>query len=216
MAGWGGDGGGAGREDDGVHEVGNAVRAGPRPREQRLVDRHGREDHDEGVEVGVGADLTPPSGVLEDGSGRLELGSDEALVDAAGHLGLAVDDGEQGAPRLHDDLVVEAPDGARLGDEVAAERAGVGVLVGGAADEEGERVDDEIALVRPPAIEGGLRGACRGGDGVEGQSVVADVAQHVDRCLEELLLAVTGDPRAAGRGARDGHIVHSPPRSALT
>src|SRR6478736_624715 len=78
------------REDDAVHELGDAVRPGSTSGEQRLVDRQGRQDHQQGVEVGVGADLTSLSGVLEDGAGGLELRGQEPLVDAVRQLWLTV------------------------------------------------------------------------------------------------------------------------------
>ncbi len=166
------------------------------------MDRQGRQDHQQGVEVGVGADLTALSGVLEDGAGGLELRGQEPLVDAARQLWLAVDDGEQGAPRADDDLVVEAPVGARLGEQVAAQAPGVGVLLGGAVDEQADGVDDEVALVRPAPVERRLGRPGGGGDGVEREPVVAGLAQDVDRRLEDLDLAVAGDARAARVCAR--------------
>src|SRR6476661_999539 len=199
-AGRGGEGGGARREDDAVHELGDAVRSGSSSRDQSLVDRQGRQDHEQGVEVGVVADLASLSGVLEDGAGGLDLRGQEPLVDAACQVGLAVDDGEQRPPRADDDLVVEASVGARLGEQVATQGAGVRILLGGAVDEQPDGVDDEVALVRPPPVERRLGRPGRGGDGVEGEPVVAGLTQHLDGRLEDLDLAVTCHPGTARVG----------------
>ena len=89
--------------------------------------------------------------------------------------------------------------GAGLGDEVAAQGAGVGVAVGLDPDHQLEGVDDEVDLARPAAVEGGLRRLGRAGDGVEVEPVVAHVGQRLERGLEDLPLAVALD---AGTGAR--------------
>ena len=65
------------------------------------------------------------------------------------------------------------------------------------------RVDDEAGLVGPAAVEGRLAGPGAAGDGVHGQSVVADVEQQLERGLEDLVLAVTLD---AGSSPGDGRL----------
>ena len=43
-----------------------------------------------------------------------------------------------------------------------------------------QRLDDQLGLAPPLAVEGGLAGTGAGGDGVHGQGVVADLAQQVE------------------------------------
>jgi hypothetical protein len=61
-------------------------------------------------------------------------------------------------------------------------------------------VDDQLGLSLPTPVERGLARPSLAGDGVEGELVVADVDEQPDGRVEDLLLALTGDPWPTGSG----------------
>ena len=136
------------------------------------------------------------SGALEDRAAHGRLGADDLLAEGGGELRVTTDGGEHTGERRHGAVVGEPSDAAEGGEQVAAQRAGVDRLVRSLLGQ--ERVDDEGDLAVPAAVERGLGGAGGGGHRVHRQAVVADLLEHLEGGVEDLLLAVALD---AGAGA---------------
>ena len=150
--------------------------------------RAGRGRRPRGARRGPGPARTP--GVRRRPSGR------RPLAERGGELGVPAD-GRQHAGEGGDRAVVgEAAHAAEGREQVAAQAAGVRDL--GLALLRDQGVDDQRHLAVPAAVERRLRGAGRGGDGVHGEAVVADLLEHLQGGVEDLLLAVALD---AGTGA---------------
>ena len=158
----------------------------------------GRSDQ---VEVDALAELAAVAGPLEDQPAHRGLGADDALAERGGELGVAADRGEHARERGDRAVVGEAADAAERREQVAAQGAGVGDLLGALRRE--QRVDDQRDLAVPAAVERRLRGARGRGDGVHGEPVVADLLEDLEGGVEDLLLTVALDARTSALGVAD-------------
>jgi hypothetical protein len=142
------------------------------------VDAHRGQQPGQQRQVGVLADLPALPGRPEHALGRGDLGLEDARADRRVQLLVAMDGREEGGEQLDGPVVPDPALGAGLGDEVAAQRPGVGIAVGLDAEHELQRVDEEVDLPGPAPVEGGLGGLGRAGHGVEGHPVPALLHQH--------------------------------------
>ena len=178
-----------GGQDDLVDHACHGLLVGGLPEHEAAVQDDPGQGRGEQVEIEVGGDLAAGTGPLEDPAGDVDLGLDHAGAELLGELRVVVQRGDHRGHQLRRAGVGEPAVAAGHLHEVVAEVAGVDVgdlqRLLGAQD----RVDHERGLGRPAPVERGLAGLGLGGHGVHRQLVVADAAEQVDRCVEDLLLA---------------------------
>src|SRR5580765_2177413 len=198
----------AGREQDLVDDVADVSLVGADALDEDPVEVHGGQDRRERAKVGVGAELAAGLGPAEHEQQVVGLGPDEPVHEQVLELGVAVQ-GREGRGEDAGQLVEHRGARAEHRLEVAEETAGVGglaVRAGRLVEEVLHGRHDQLGLALPLAVERGLAGPDVGGEGVEGEPVVADLDQQVDDAVEDLLLALALDAGAAGPvGGRGGH-----------
>ena len=201
-----------GGEDDLVDDPGDECLVGQLAQDVDAVEDDAGQGRGEQVEVDV-AGISPRSRA-------------RSKIDA-GQRGLGADDVACGTPsansRSREIAVITLAKVATVRSSVrppwpqnASSRsprsvAGVRGLRGALGREQG--VDDEADLAVPAAVERRLGGLGPGRHGVHREPVVADVAEHLEGGVEDLLLAVTLDPRSGDRGLGTG-VMRAP--SAVT
>ena len=177
--------------------------------DQQPVEDHRRQQVAEQVEVGAVGELPASLGALEHGLERLLAVGDEAGAERRRQLRVVMHRAEHAEHLAQLAPVALGHHPGRQHPQVTADAAGVdlvGVLDGRAV----QRRDHQVRLVRPPPVHRGLARPRPVGHRVDGQVVVADLGEQLQRRLEQRRLpgAVTGAPQRSGVGDVRGVAAH--------
>src|SRR3954453_13514383 len=203
----------SGRQDDLVDDALHELLGGALADEEEPMQHDPGQGRGQQLDVHVRTDLAALLGALEERLGAGQLGGEHLVAERLGELGVAGDRGEDRAEGVDLGLVGQPTVAAEGRDQVTAQGAGVDHALLGEVVLPGvvlERVDDQLDLAVPAAVEGGLCGLGLRGPPVHREPVVADLGEHRERGFEDLGLARPLDSRAAVGLDLGGHYGSAP------
>jgi dihydrofolate reductase len=180
-------------KDQVVDHLGGEAGVGKLAEDEQVVDDQRGEDRDKEIEVAALGDLAPGHGPFEDLPEADAAPSQELLADDLAELRVAGQRSDQAEHQLGVEPDIGAVGAFRQGVQVAAQRSGVGYLARLA--QRGDRVDHELGLARPAAVDRHLARLGPGRHRVDAQAVVSDLGQQFERGVTER--GVTGGVQLA-------------------